>query len=400
MPRAGRVAFADQLRGLAALLVLLAHHGSNYWLIQPAVADLTGLPPAFPAAPPGTLAWANLFPGITVTGPAGVALFFLISGYVIPFSLRGRRRGGFLLARAVRLLPTYWAGFALQVAVLLVAQHLLSGHFPRSAAEVVLNLLPGPQLLANLPSLDGIVWTLNIEVLFYLAAALVAPLILRRSPHVLWVPLGAALLGGALSVHTGWITAAPPVLVRALSGLALAAPMLVYMFIGTVLHLAEDDPRWRRAALFLVPVMLAVFAAMMRWWPHGSLFAQAWAYLVVAALFVAAFALRARIPAWRLPTWLASISYPLYVVHGVSGYALMSVAWSLGWPPLACFALAIAYSLGAAVLLHLLVEEPTRRLSARLGRGGSALWRGRDKVGEKEFSPNPSSSFVRLPRNG
>ena len=368
----GRVAFADQLRGIAALLVLLSHHGANYWLIQPAVSDLTGVPPAFATPPPGTLPWAGAIAaglgGTFNAGPAGVALFFLVSGYVIPFSLRGRTRAGFLAARAVRLLPTYWIGFGVQVLVLLAVQHALGGRFPRTAGEVVLNLLPGPQLLAWSASLDGIIWTLNIEVAFYVLCAAGAPLILCRSRHVLWIPAAAALVGAALSAHTGWIAAAPPPLMRALTGLSLAAPMLVYMSVGLVLHLAEEDPRWRRAAFLLVPAMLAAFAALMRWWPHGTLFAQVPSYLMMAALFVAAFLLRRRIPAWRVPTWLASVSYPLYVVHGVSGYALMSVAWAAGWPPLACFALAVAYSIGAATLLHHFVEEPTRRLSSRIGR--------------------------------
>jgi peptidoglycan/LPS O-acetylase OafA/YrhL len=367
-----RAAFADQLRGIAALLVLLSHHGANYWIFQPAIADLTGLPPAFAAAPAGAVPWAQAiaagFGGLFNAGYAGVALFFLISGYVIPFSLRGRTRSGFLLARVVRLLPTYWVGFGIQVLVLLVVQRLLGGQFPRSALEVVLNLLPGPQLLAWRPSLDGIVWTLDIEVFFYAFCAVIAPLILLRRALLLCAPALAALVGLVLSVDTGWSAIGSLHLVRALTGLALAAPMLVFMFVGTVLHLAEDDGRWRRAALLLVPAMLAVFAALMRWSPHKDLAGQIPSYLMMAAVFILAFLARDRIRAWRWPTWLASISYPLYVVHGVSGYALMSLALSAGWPALACFVLAVGYSLIAAVALHHLVEEPTRRLSGRLGR--------------------------------
>jgi peptidoglycan/LPS O-acetylase OafA/YrhL len=358
---------------MAALLVVLSHHAGIFWHAQPAVAALTGLPAAFAVPPPGTDFLKPFVSGPIQTGPAGVALFFLISGYVIPFSLRGRSRAAFLGARAIRLLPTYWAGFAFQVAVLLVALHLLGGTFPRTATEVVLNLLPGIHMLAWRESLDGIVWTLDIEVFFYVLAALSAPLLLARSGWALLLPAGVGLVGAALSIHTGWITAASAPVIRAFTGLSLAAPMLIFMSIGTVLHLAEDDGRWRRAAFLLVPAMLAAFAALMHWWPHGSLGKQTPSYLLMAAIFIAAFLLRDRIPAWRWPTRLAAISYPLYVVHGLSGYAIMVVAMGWGWPPSAIFALALAYSLAAATALHILVEEPTRKASGRIGRDGQRL---------------------------
>jgi peptidoglycan/LPS O-acetylase OafA/YrhL len=364
-----RVAFADQLRGLAALLVVLSHHAGVFWHVHPVVADLIGMPPAFSAPPSGTGFLSTIVSGPFRFGPAGVALFFLISGYVIPFSLRGRNRGDFLLARLVRLLPTYWAGFAIQAAVLVAAQHMAGGTFPRSATEIVLNLLPGLHLLAWTPSLDGILWTLDIEACFYLLAALAAPALLARSAWVLALPAGAGLVGAALTLFPGWVAAGPSSpFFQTFTGLAIVAPMLIFMSIGTVLHLAEHDPRWRRAAFIVIPPMLLAFAALMQWWPRGSMGGEIPSYLAMAALFIAAFMLRHRIPAWRWPTRLAAISYPLYVVHGVSGYAIMILLARQGWPPLGLFAAAIAYSLLAAIALHHLVEEPTRRLSSRLGR--------------------------------
>jgi peptidoglycan/LPS O-acetylase OafA/YrhL len=268
---ANRVAFADQLRGLAALLVVLSHLAGVFWHAQPAVSALTGLPAAFADPPRGTGFLKPLFLDNFQAGPAGVALFFLISGYVIPFSLRGRSRAAFLGARAVRLLPTFWAGFAVQVAVLLLALRTVGGVFPRTLPEVLLNLLPGIHGLAWLPSLDGIVWTLDIEVYFYALAALAAPMLLARSSRILVLPAGVALVGASLSIDTSWITIASPPVMRCLTGLAMAAPLLVFMSVGTVMHLAEADARWRRRAFILVPAMLAVFAALRHWWPHGSL---------------------------------------------------------------------------------------------------------------------------------
>ncbi|MBP0495296.1 acyltransferase family protein [Pararoseomonas indoligenes] len=366
--RGNRVAFADQLRGIAALLVVIAHFGAVFWHNQPAVAEMTGLPPAFATPPAGLAFTIPILLGTFQFGAAGVALFFLISGYVIPFSLRGRSPGSFLVARLVRLMPTYWIGFALQALVILGVGRLLGGTFPRDPLDIVLNLLPGPHMLTGRPTLDGIVWTLDIEVWFYLLAALAAPALLARSAAFLLYPLGVGLAGAALALFPAWAGWPPGALRHAFAGLSLAAPMLLFMMVGTVLHLAEADARWRRAAFLVIPALLLAVALLLRWWPVARLDSQTPSYLAMAALFVAAHALRHRIPAWRWPTRLAAISYPLYVVHAVSGYAIMVVLTRWGWPPAATMAAALAYALLAATALHRLVEEPTRRLSARLGR--------------------------------
>ncbi|MBB5694340.1 acyltransferase family protein [Muricoccus pecuniae] len=370
--RGHRVAFADQLRGIAALLVLLSHHAGIFWHAHPVVAEITGLPPAFSVPPESTGFLVPLVSGTFQFGSAGVALFFLISGYVIPYSLRGRTRGSFALARLLRLLPTYWVGFSIQLSVLVAAQSLMGGHFPRSAVEVAFNLMPGLHLLVWSPSLDGILWTLDIEMAFYLLAALAAPALLARSAGVLAIPAVMGLAGAVLTLFPGWTTQPVSPFFGLFTGLAIAAPMILFMSVGTVLHLAEQDVRWRRPALLLVPVLLLAFSILLVWWPRGSMAAQVPSYLIMAALFTAAFLLRARIPAWTWPTRLASISYSLYVVHGVSGYAIMIVLSRYGLSPLALFTAAVAWSFGAALLLHRFVEEPTRRLSSRLGRQGHA----------------------------
>ncbi len=51
-------------------------------------------------------------------GPFGVALFFLISGLVIPFSFDRHRTGAFLLARLLRIYPTYLAALLIEVLTL------------------------------------------------------------------------------------------------------------------------------------------------------------------------------------------------------------------------------------------------------------------------------------------
>ena len=79
--------FADTLRGIAAGLVLLDH-----------TLDLAGL------------SLTAKFPLLSL-GQLGVALFFLVSGFVIPISLPKYSVPGFLVARVLRIYPTYAVAF-------------------------------------------------------------------------------------------------------------------------------------------------------------------------------------------------------------------------------------------------------------------------------------------------
>lgn len=106
-------------------------------------------------------------------GWLGVPVFFVISGFVIPNSLRGdfvtpRFAANYALRRSLRLDPPYW--FAILVAVTLQAgiDYLL--HRPV--------VVPSPRMLAahafylqnilNLGNLTVGLWTLCLEVQFYI----------------------------------------------------------------------------------------------------------------------------------------------------------------------------------------------------------------------------------------
>src|SRR5450759_1422587 len=106
-----RVEWANALRGVAALTVLVAHFGVVFWMNQTAAASLARRQQLYPgdsAAP----RFARLLAAIPVDfGALGFALFFLLSGYVIAISLDRYSRRGFIIGRVMRVIPTYAAGF-------------------------------------------------------------------------------------------------------------------------------------------------------------------------------------------------------------------------------------------------------------------------------------------------
>jgi peptidoglycan/LPS O-acetylase OafA/YrhL len=128
----------DSLRGVAALLVVLFHFtmGKNQ-------ADL----------------------GFKL-GTTGVDLFFIISGFVISMSIERVSSGlEFVINRASRLYPTYWASVTVTFIVISIYTFYKQG-FVR--VTDYLGNLTMFQYYLNIPNLDDPYWTMIVEMLFYM----------------------------------------------------------------------------------------------------------------------------------------------------------------------------------------------------------------------------------------
>lgn len=142
-----RFDYVDCMRAIAALMVVvlhaadLAHHTpqiskANEWLLTPAF----------------TLDF----------GRAGVVLFFAISGFVIPSSLRGAGDiVNFPIRRFFRLYPAYW----LSIVVSLYVGWHLAGREP-TGLQIIANFTM-LQAYLGFPHVENLYWTLSVELAFY-----------------------------------------------------------------------------------------------------------------------------------------------------------------------------------------------------------------------------------------
>src|SRR6202042_1441609 len=112
-------------------------------------------------------------------GKFGVALFFLISGYIIPNSLgaTGDRVGRFCISRFFRLYPLYWIATA--AGIFLPWPHLADTFAP-AAILANLTMLQG---YMGQPDIVGSAWTLQIELTFYGCCVLLAVMHRMSSPR-------------------------------------------------------------------------------------------------------------------------------------------------------------------------------------------------------------------------
>ncbi|MEO5706875.1 MAG: acyltransferase [Alteraurantiacibacter sp.] len=311
-----RLECLDALRGIAALLVVLQH------VLELAVPHFV------------LLQWCNI-------GRLGVFLFFLISGFVVPFSIRGEQPlKRFAISRMARLLPALW----LSIAVMLLFESA-------SAPAIIANMTMVARPLA-LPELAGAYWTLSYELGFYLVvAALYAAGQLRRA----WVVGGVTLVTLALVI---------PALAAGHAGVFLN---FAFLLTGLVLRLAlfENDKAARLWAAACTLALVTVGAAYALLFDGGNpridglprLTATIGAVLVFLAVVI-------RQPqAGRVPVYLGAISYSIYlfqepVLRSLNG--LLAVNGTL-------YALAVLGGLIAlAAAVYELVEKPFMALGKRV----------------------------------
>lgn len=138
MKGSSKLIFANQLRGIAALLVVLSHLCCVFWGAKGAVSAYTGAPPAEGGQP-----WIGDYINSYYwnSGAVGVAIFFTISGFVIPMSLHHTGRLRFIVARFFRIYPTYIVSLGIALTAVWLSCRYWGSPFMWDLGTVVRNML-------------------------------------------------------------------------------------------------------------------------------------------------------------------------------------------------------------------------------------------------------------------
>jgi peptidoglycan/LPS O-acetylase OafA/YrhL len=334
--RMGRLPALDGLRGLAILLVVLCHLG---------------------------------FPFMAGAGPAGVTIFFVLSGFLITSLLvRGLQDDGrgylptFYFRRVRRLFPALVA-----LLVVVTTIDLITG----DAAHIVGRVVPALLYVYNWICVGtsvtgdplGQVWSLSIEEQFYL----IWPMALLIALHYGGPKLGlrVALIGAAASLVDRLV----------LVGVVHASTLRIYfasdanalaLMVGCALALALCQGKVPRVSGVLSAyagvAILGVCAATA--YGNGADFTLVNPLLTTAATAV----LIARVVTaggggafkWRSSRALGRVSYSLYLWQ--TPVILWGDIWLSGVPFVVRVPLLAAVSLICAVVSYRYVEAPIRRM--------------------------------------
>ncbi len=358
---AARVEFANTLRGVAAMAVICAHLGNTYWYWPDIVQMLTGIPNV--KAEPSFL--SRIVPD--ALGGWGVSLFFVISGFVIPFSLERYSVKGFIVGRLWRIWPTCWVGLSITAAAVLIGVHFMGGVVPFTLRDFVTHLFPPFAAIADSRQIDSVMWTLEIEMFFYVVCALAARQ-LRSGHWTLWLfPAAVLVVWFGIDQIVANYQATHPVLVRRLTYFDLDPPSIVFMFAGVALNLFQRGKMRLPATVVAVAGCLALFGLSQKI-SHTPVKASVLVHALGLALFIVCMMAQGWFRRSAVTRFFSDISYPIYIIHGVAGYVMLNALMRFGWNSDLASISTICFMVGLAWLVHRFVETPTHQIGQRYAR--------------------------------
>jgi peptidoglycan/LPS O-acetylase OafA/YrhL len=297
-------------------------------------------------------------------GHGGVAVFFVLSGFLITHVLLDNRRGlaGFYAARAVRLLPALVVMLVAFGSIWLATGHDTADYLLQSALAVfyVKNFFVGPEHGVVL----GHVWSLAVEEQFYLLWPL-ALIVLVRCTATLRLVLLTVFAGMSAALRLGLLG---PVPLGAAPLVWVSLPSNAYALLGGCALGLAGRPPWLRPALATTTGLVLVVGAIVLTpaIPRQALGAT----IVVAAgalLLLAGAVDGNRVLESRVLRFVGRVSYAWYLWH----WPLLVLAGSEFSPLRAVPCVVLSFVI--AVVSTLVIEEPLRRRWRRRERAREPL---------------------------
>ena len=270
-----RSSVLDGWRGISIILVLLGHLfplGPKYWQLNGTVAA------------------------------AGMAIFFILSGFLITsLLLRNQNIKHFLIRRFLRIVPLAWLAIIISLLAFNANQQLYLPHL-----FFYVNLTP--ELLTNY---TGHLWSLCVEMQFYVAIALLVGLFKQKAFWLL--PLLALCV--TLNRYANGIE-------MTITTYHRVDEILAGTILALINHSTYDQAKRLIAKL---PVLIMFGFLLISTHPNSGLFNYLRPYIAMLMIGSTLFASHYQTEnKWYTPLlssrilfYLASISYALYVIHGI-----------------------------------------------------------------------------------
>ena len=314
----------DALRGLAAISVVFYHYFYRY-------DKLYGHPNL-------SVKWADL-------GQFGVELFFIVSGFVIYWTLnRIEKPLDFIVSRFSRLYPVYWVcGLITFICVSIFG-------LPGREVDIVAAFqnLSMVQEYFSIPLIDGVYWTLTLELTFYFWMFLFFVAKRHHISEFLFLPF----IGLSIFVAT--------------SGVSLWAPLKLLFIVNNISFFVAGIcffKIWDKSSsfsTFLILILTLITTCFTYSFVHFFIF------LLLYLLFYFVVQNRLKFIAVKPLIFLGNISYALYLIHQNVGYVVINQLYKINITGLLSISLALSLSIVLAVGVTYFVEKPSLKLIRQL----------------------------------
>ena len=316
----------DAIRGIFALWIVI-HHYSHYVLSQH--SDVIAIPPA-----------------IIELGKYSIHAFFVMSGFLIFMTLeKSTHAKYFIVSRFSRLYPAYWVCMTSTALVITLSPYYT--YEPVTIKQYLANLTMFQHWM-SVADMDGVYWTLAVEMCFYILIFLV--FIFRKQEHIEMI--GLLWMGLMVFIYYGVKTDMLPEL-----NYYYYVPLLKNgnLFVAGILfyQLIQDPKKSKKWLLILL--CLAVHFIV-------NSIDEAISIAIIFILFSLFVFDKLMFLRSRIPFFLGFISYPLYLLHQYIGYEVINFLEDSGstnnYVNIGCTA---ALIIGVSALVTFTVERPAMK---------------------------------------
>jgi peptidoglycan/LPS O-acetylase OafA/YrhL len=254
----------------------------------------------------------GFFSEVTKFGYLGVPLFFIISGYVIALSAKNRTAFEFAVSRFVRLYPVFWSGVAFTVLIT-----SLYGRSNYTLTQILANLTMLNQY-CGVDSIDGIYWTLHIELKFYGCVFLLLLFGIFHKVRLwlsIWLTLTAIHLLTNQPFFMGWFI----------------SPFYSCFFIAGIAYYLIHEEGKNVSNLFILFSSLIIssfrgFEQAAEFVKNSSVIDALISVIAIWFFYLGFFILvRGKIELSKRNFYLTlgGLTYPLYLIHNIAGKTIM-----------------------------------------------------------------------------
>ncbi|MDE5883221.1 MAG: acyltransferase [Muribaculaceae bacterium] len=321
----------DIIRALSAIFIVLYHYTYRYnenKFIIDAHAEISW---------PFQVSW----------GYGAVSTFFILSGYLLAKNVENvkAQAGHIFIKRMTRLYPTYWVCMSITTLVLLTI-------FPEAKVSLKEYLINLSMLASNFKTrfVDGAYWTMAYEVKF---AVIVFLLLLIPKISTRKITIGLILIFSILEVFYGNL------LLFKILRVCLIIDWIQVFVSGIAIHYIQKK---KSDIGYWVILFLCLCAQFYR---HSSSASPSNIFFIATLLLLY---LRPKLDLinipdiiYRLFEFIALISYPLYLLHQMIGFAIIKWLRSVGQTSELWIILPVGVSIILALIIHKFIEVPTSK---------------------------------------
>ncbi|MBE8985831.1 acyltransferase family protein [Nostoc sp. LEGE 12450] len=323
----------DVLRGVAAIGVILFHYTTRYNQKYGHSDDvLMYLPQGF----------------------YGVELFFIISGFVIFTSLDKIKSGSeFVIGRFSRLYPAYWTCLILTYTIVNIAG---LPNYTISWDVAIINLSMF-QVFFNVPNVDGVYWTLEIELCFYIIMFVLYQTKLLKYIYqisIIWL---------ILMVLTIILEKQGNIIIESRIGilLFLKSQKIIFanLFLIGIMFYKKYQKGLSIKEYFIITACILVYK-LQHYWSETLLI------IFFAVLFHLIIDNKMSFIIQKPLLFMGNISYSLYLIHQNVGYVIINHFYKFGINPNISICVALIISILLAAIITFKIEKPIMRFIKKM----------------------------------